>query len=97
MFQSFQFISGNQSGKKSKCDFKKDLATLWNNAPRAAFSWGARATFEGCNFDLQTENIMKGVIPMKKMILGDFNGRCSALFYVIETRDFFSQWLNHNR
>ena len=46
------------------------------------------ATFEGCNFDLQTENIMKGVIPMKKMILGDFNGR-SALFYVIETRDFF--------
>ena len=47
------------------------------------------ATFEGCNFDLQTENIMKGVIPMKKMILGDFNGRSSALFYVIETRDFF--------
>ena len=68
---------------------KKDLATLWNNAPRAAFSRGARATFEGCNFDLQTENIMKGVIPMKKMILGDFNGRSSALFYVIETRDFF--------
>ena len=65
-----------------------DLATLWNNAPKAAFSLGARATFEGCNFDLQTENIMKGVIPMKKMILGDFNGR-SALFYVIETRDFF--------
>ena len=81
--------SGNQSGNKSKCDFKNNLATLWNNAPRAAFSLGARATFEGCNFDLQTENIMKGVIPMKKMILGDFNGRSSALFYVIETRDFF--------
>ena len=68
--------------------------TMRLEPPRAAFSRGARATFEGCNFDLQTENIMKGVIPMKKMILGDFNGRSTALFYVIE---IFSQWLNHNR